>query len=105
MPRIELKGKFLAVMPIETVGNDLQKQTIFFELPGYTDEYGDKKGKDEIWEIDCLGDNIAKQKLDATFEQKKAKLTIWVNSKEVKMPDNKKAYFLNAVLSSYQLAP
>jgi len=95
MARIELKGTFRAIEPVQTVGkNNTLKQVIIFETPPYTDEYGDQKGEAEEWKLEILGDQIAKIGLANNCLGKKAKLTVYVNSRKVlivnkdNQPDN-----------------
>lgn len=111
MAKIELKGFFVSITPALRVGqNDTLLQKFVFKVPGYTDSFGDKKGQDEYWEIQVFGDSVAKHNLTADLEEKKAKLTVFINSKYIagKAAENPKdapkpdMYIINATLHEFQ---
>lgn len=110
MPKITLKGTFISVTPARKVGEtgkEIFIQDLIFKVPGYVDSFGDKKGQDEYWQIQIIGeDNVRKHNLSIDLETQKATLNVWINSKylpgtqENKKPD---MYIINAVLADYQL--
>lgn len=84
MAKIELKGTIVAVNPVEVVGKkDFRKQAVILNVAAYTDSFGDKKGRDEDWCLEVLGDNIEKLNLNSTFVGMKAICTVFVNSSKV----------------------
>lgn len=111
MPRIELKGKFLAVEPVQAVGEKGKlKQVIIFETLAYRDEYGDVKGENEQWELAVMGDSIAKLGISGNAVGRNAKITVYVNSRrfEKEDPATKKIkifYPVNLILNKVEFAP
>lgn len=110
MARIELKGTFLAVEPVQTVGEKgTLKQVVIFETPAYRDEYGDIKGQDEQWELVVMGDSIAKIGIAGNVVGRKAKVTVYVNSKRMELTDEKTKkvkifYPVNLILNKVEFA-
>ena len=109
MARIELKGTFKAVMPVQTVGEKgTLKQTILFETPAYRDEYGAQKGNDEVWQLEVLGDQIAKLGIASNSIGRKAKLLIYLNSNTVVLnagtKDEKTIYPVNLKIGKVEYA-
>jgi len=110
MARIELKGTFLAIEPVQTVGEKgTLKQVVIFETPAYRDEYGDIKGEDEQWELSVMGDSIAKLGLANNVIGRKAKVTVYVNSRRYEKTDEKTKvtkifYPVNLVLNKVEFA-
>ena len=110
MARIELKGQFLAVEPVQQVGSKgTLKQVVIFETPAYRDEYGEVKGEDEQWELSVMGDTIAKLGLAGNSVGRKAKVTVYVNSKRYEQKDEitgniKIFYPVNLVLNKVEFA-
>ena len=84
MARIELKGKITAVAPVQEVGEKKTLiQRVLFETPPYRDEYGDEKGETQHWQLDVLGDQIAKLGIANNAIGRNAKLTVYVDSRKV----------------------
>lgn len=105
MARIELKGTFTAIEPVQTVGDKgTLKQVIIFETKN-VDEYGDQRGEAEQWQIAVMGNKIEEFAFAPNAIGKKAKLTVWVNSKRYIDKDNKIFYPVNLVLSKCEYAP
>jgi hypothetical protein len=104
MARIELKGTFLAVMPVVEVGEKKTlKQTIIFETKN-VDEYGDQKGDSEQWEFTVLGDKIAEIGIAANAIGRKAKVNVFVNSKKFTMTDGRIIYPISLILNKVEFA-
>lgn len=81
MAKLELKGELMDVLSPVTVGDKgTVKQSIILLVPGYHDGF-EKKGKDEYWMIDIMGqDNITKFALSGADKGKRCKVSIFVNS-------------------------
>jgi hypothetical protein len=81
--QIELKGFFVKDQAFkEELFGETRVQKFVFLVPGYVDSFGDKKGKDEFWELSIMGDRIDEFKLPKTIlESFKAKVTCYINSK------------------------
>ncbi|RQO65103.1 hypothetical protein DBR40_24850 [Pedobacter sp. KBW01] len=105
MAKIELKGYILTVNQPETVGEkNTAKQTIIFKVPGYVDGFGDKKGQDEEWPLDILGDNVSKLNMTRDHQGKKAKCIVYVNGQKfTRKTDNTEGWIINAKLHEIQV--
>lgn len=104
MAKIQLKGIVKHVSSVETVGDKgTQKQSIGLFVPGYVDEFGDKKGQDEEWEIDLFNEKITSVGLNNNLIDKKAIVTVYVNSRRVKNRDNEDIFIINANLGDIKL--
>lgn len=107
MAKIELKGMFVSVNPAIVVGeNKTLVQKVIFKVPAYTDQFGEKKGKDELWEIQVIGDNVEKHNLTTDLEDKKAILDVFINSKYITTGEGsatRDMYIINAVLHKFSL--
>lgn len=104
--KIELKGFVKEVLPIQTVGaNNTKKQTLVFFVPGYTDNFGEKIGRDEFWPLDVMGDKIDKLNLsDATHARQKAIATVYVSGNAFDKSDGTgKGYAINANLGEIKI--
>lgn len=62
------------VRPIETLRNDLKRQTVILLEPGFTDEFGEKKGRDNTWCVHVYGDRINTFRLTSANIGQKAKV-------------------------------
>ena len=104
MAKVELKGTITAVGAVETVGqNSMLKQLIVLSVPAYTDSFGDKKGKDEDWLLEIIGDNVTNLGLSSVHENKKVKCTVFIESRLVTLAktatsDEKKFHQITAKL-------
>ena len=97
MAKIELKGTIVQVCDVETVGEkSTKKQNIILKVLGYTDEFGDKKSDDEIWQLSLMGNRITKFDLQRSHELKKAKVTAYVSSRMVVKDGGAAMYFISA---------
>jgi hypothetical protein len=83
MAKVELKGRIESVGKIEMLGeNNTRVQQVVVMVPGYVDGFGDKKGKDEYWQLAVMGDNIEKFDIgNKNTDSRKAKITAFINSK------------------------
>lgn len=106
MAVLELKGKIAAVLPTETVGtNNLKKQVVMFNVPGYVDGFGDKKGKDELWALSVLGDKIDELSLNGSLCDRNAVVKCFINSKTYTRDKEPDMYFIEAVIAKITLMP
>jgi hypothetical protein len=103
MAKIFLKGVVTEVTGIETVGaNNTQRQSVMLFVPGYTDQFGDKKGIDEHWQLKMLGERIGKLNVLPTAVGQKAECTVYISSRSYTKDDNT-AYFIEAGLAEIKL--
>jgi len=103
MAKIELKGVIRQVTPVTTVGaNNTKKQSVILFIPAYVDEFGDKKGQDEMYELGIIGDAVAKLNLTAAAVNQKAKCTVYISGREFTKED-KTMYFISANLNAIEL--
>ena len=103
--KANLKGVVKEVGPIETVGEKgTKKQTIILFVPGFVDQFGDKKGRDEHWPLDIMGDNVAKLNMQPTAIKQKAECTIYVSGTAFDKKDfSGVGYAINANLVEIKL--
>lgn len=107
MARLKLRGKFVAISEPKEMGqNKTMVQNVHLLVPGYVDEFGDKKGNDEVWEFSVIGDNISKLALSESLILKKADVKIYLNSNTLPKTETRpELYIINCVLASYELIP
>ncbi len=78
----ELKGIVTAISAIATFAkNNTRNQCLDLHCPGYVDEYGDKKSRDEDWTIEIFNDRIEKANLQPTDIGRKAIVTVYIGSR------------------------
>lgn len=103
MPKIQLNGFIEEVSDIEYVGqNNLSKQAIILMVPGYTDEYGEKKGKDEHYQISLLGDSVDKFNIHPRHVGSKVKTEVYIKSSRYTNKEGKVGYIVNINLASIE---
>ena len=100
-----LKGIVKEVGPIETVGEkNTKKQRIILFVPGYVDQFGDKKGRDEHWPLDVMGDNVEKLNIQKTAVKQKAEVTVYISGNVFDLKDFAGVgYAINATLAEIKL--
>lgn len=104
MAKIQLKGIVKHVSSVETVGDKgTKKQSVGLFVPGYVDEFGDKKGRDEEWEIDLFNEKITNLGLNNNLVDKRAVVTVYVSSNRVQNRDGKDIFIINANLGDIKL--
>lgn len=105
MAKIELKGTIQKVGPIQTVGGQgTKKQVVILKVPAFRDQFGDQVGKDEEWELQVFGDRVKNFNLNGALHGKRAKCTVYVNSKKfVKQSDGTEGYAINATLGAIEV--
>lgn len=107
MAKIELKGIVKSVSQIENIGKDsaTRKQSLILFVPGYHDEFGDQKGKDEEWRLDVFNKKIDDLNLNSNVIDKRVRCIIYLNSQRVegKEPNAPEMYFINANLSDMKV--
>lgn len=108
MAKIEkLKGFIRMVSPVQELTDEKKTkiQYMVFEVPGYTNQFGEKKGKDQQWLLQMLGDRIAELKLTKGFCGKKAEITFYAESfcLEAKEEGKNPFYVVNNTLAAYTI--
>lgn len=104
MAKLELKGTITNVGAVEQVGlKEMNKQLIVLSVPAYTDSFGDKKGNDEDWLLEIIGDNVYNLSLTEQHIGKRVKCTVFVESRLVTLASTtitpeKKFYQISAKL-------
>ncbi|WP_353183542.1 hypothetical protein [Parapedobacter lycopersici] len=90
MAKIILKGIVKRVLPVEFYGNDRsgRRQSVILFVPGYVDQFGEKKGQDEEWQLDLYNDKIEKMSLNTNLHEKKVEATVYLNSKKFQRKDD-----------------
>lgn len=72
----------IIVTPTTSGSSPFSKQSIILFIPGFVNEFQEKVGQDETWEIQLINSAITKHNLlDQNLEQKKVECTIYLNSK------------------------
>jgi len=108
MPKIEkLKGFIRMVSPIQELTDEKKTkiQYIVFEVPGYTNSFGEKVGKDQQWLFQALGNRIAELAMTDTLTDKKAAITFYAESYclEAKEAGKNPFYVVNNTIASFEL--
>ena len=82
MAKITLKGFIANVGEIEEVGaNKTFKQSVILKVPGYVDQFGEKKGNDEYWDMVLLGaDKIDRFNIQNRHKGAKVSCDVYINS-------------------------
>jgi len=101
---IEIKALVEKINPAYTKsgnGKETLVQTIILKVPGYVDQFGDKKGDDEYFEATLFNDKIKKLNLDPyELEGAKVKAKCFLNSNYYK---EKNTYILNLLLHTLEV--
>lgn len=106
--KIQLKGIVRTVTPVLTIsgssGKTTTKQSLIITVPGYTDSFGEKKSRDENWEIELFNDGITKHKLlERNLQGKKVIVDGFLNSRTYTNGEEKFAIQLRlADIKEYQ---
>lgn len=82
---IELKGFVEEVTPVvrkESAGKTTLVQALIVKVPGYTDQFGDKKGEDKLWQFTLFNEAIKKNALaENVFAGQKVRVEGYLDSK------------------------
>lgn len=82
MPKLQLKGFIQEVSKIHFYGEkNFPKQVILLMVPGYVDEFGEKKSPDDFWQISIMGDSIDKFNIHERHVGSKVVIEVYVNSR------------------------
>lgn len=103
MPKATLKGIIQEVTPVETYGTDNQgrRQSIILFVPGYVDQFGDKKGADEHWSIDAYNDKIEAHGLATLQKESRVEVEFYISSRQYDRKDGAgKGYMVSNRLAS-----
>lgn len=106
MATTSLKGIVKEILPVEYYGegNSFRKQTLVLFIPGYTNQYGEKKGADQTWGIDVHNEKIEEFGLNSNCIGKKADVEAYLTGKEFdKKEQQGKWYAISARLKSIKL--
>lgn len=105
MAKIQLKGIVKRVMPVETYGQDKsgRRQSVILFVPGYVDQFGDKRGQDEEWQLDLFNDRIDKFNLNGNLHEKRVVVDVYVNSRKILGRDGQDLWIINAALGDIKL--
>lgn len=104
MPKIQLKAIVKRVTPVSSrSGKDNRTnsfQGLIVTVPGFVDSFGEKKGKDEDWEIQLINDAITKHDLlSKNLQGKKVVVEAYLNSNAF-IHNGEQKYALNLNLAS-----
>lgn len=104
MPKITIKAIIKRVTRPETVGknNTLMQRVIFLE-PGYTDTFGEKKGTDNLWEGKLFNDRINKFNLSGAHHEKKAEVTLYLQSRLLLTNGGVENYIVDATIGDIKI--
>lgn len=106
MATTTLKGIVKSVNPVEFYGegNTGRRQTVVIHVPGYTDSFGIKQGRDETWGIDIFNKKIDEFNLNSNCLQKRAECEVYLKGQEFKKKDGSgNWYAIQATLKSIKL--
>lgn len=100
-----LKGIVQSVK-VETYGDDQsgKRQTIIVFVPGYTDQYGEKKAADEVYEVNQFNKSIEKNVITSADVNRKIDIEAYLKGREFDKKDGSgKAYIIGLNLKSMTL--
>ncbi len=98
--KVEIKGTIHSVSGSEKKSEKFTVQNLLILVPGYTDEFGDKVGKDQFFQIQVVNKMIDDLQLDKK-KGSKGKFTCYLNSNE--SVKEKVSYFLQLTLKECEL--
>lgn len=108
MAGITLKGKVAGIGPVTTVGEkNTEVQYMILHVAGYTDSFGDKKGRDQQWALQAIGKKVAELKMSATLVDEKVEVKAYVESVclEAKEEGKDPFYAVNCTIASFEIIP
>lgn len=108
MAKIEkMKGFIRLVSPVQELTDEKKTkiQYMVFEVPGYTNAFGEKKGKDQQWLFQTMGARIDELKMSDTLNGCKAAITFFAESfcLEAKEEGKNPFYVVNNTIASIDL--
>jgi len=104
MPKIQLNGFLQEISNVQFVGaNGTPKQEIILLVPGFTNNFGEKIGQDDLWKISILGESIDKFNLYERHAGSKVKTEVYISSRQyTSKKDNTIGYMVNVNLASIE---
>jgi hypothetical protein len=104
MPKIQLNGFLQEISNVQFVGaNGTPKQEIVLLVPGFTNNFGEKIGQDDLWKISILGESIDKFNLYERHAGTKVKTEVYISSRQyTSKKDNSIGYIVNVNLASIE---
>lgn len=106
MPKATLKGIIQEVTTVEYYGTDNsgRRQSIVLFVPGYVDQFGDKKGSDEHWSIDAYNDKIEAHGLASLQKESRVEVEFYISSRQYDRKDGAgKGYMVSNRLASIKV--
>lgn len=109
--KVSFKAIVKEIQPINTIlsgaGNEKETriQNLILTQPGYTDEFGEKKGKDEHWCIQLINKKIDDEDIKTKLHTgDKVAITCFFNSNEFETKTDKRiGYSINANYHSVEM--
>lgn len=95
--------KIPAINTIEKDGKTTRIQNLILRQPGYTDEFGEKKGKDDIWCIQLINDNIEKHNILKTYMPKDKVVVSFYQNSQLFEKDDREFYTINNNLKTIEM--
>ena len=104
MPKIQLNGFLQEISNVQFVGaNGTPKQEIILLVPGFTNNFGEKIGQDDLWKISILGESIDKFNLYERHAGSKVKTEVYISSRQyTSKKDNSIGYMVNVNLANIE---
>lgn len=99
MAKAILKGTVKEVKPVETYGdtNQYRKQAVILFIPGYVNEFGEKMGADEEWELEAANQRIESLKIADLQIGERLEVTTYISSSGYDRKDGTgRGYFIRA---------
>ena len=108
--KIKLKALVQSVSEKKTTEKNTEYVKILVMVPGYKDDWGDKVGEDEFYEVAAFGkqvDLVPKElignEIDPDKGQLKVVLDCYLNSRKTETEDKKVFYNLNLSLAKWEI--
>lgn len=82
--KVSQKGIVRNITPVvgkrDASGKEMFLQSVIVMIPGYTNGFGEKVGRDQFWEFLLMNENITKHKLNnEDWKGKKVEITGYLN--------------------------
>lgn len=102
----KIQGIIKEITPVQHYGqnNEGRKQSIILFVPGYVNQFGEKTGSDEEWQIDLFNKAIDHHNLNSNCIDKKAEIECYLSSRSFDRKDGAgKWYSISANLKTIKL--
>lgn len=104
-PKNTIKGIVKEVGDIEFIGanRDFPKQRIIVFKPAFTDEFGTKRGQDDYFAFDVLGNSVETLNITERMLDQKVECDVYFTGSTFQKQDQTQGYAINARLAAIRV--